>query len=82
MTQTVLNHAKQGVGTRLREARAARGFTQDELGRLAGFNQALVQHVEEGVLWNPTIISALAMVLDVTPAWIQWGEPFEKKRVK
>lgn len=72
----------QGIGTRLREARIARGLSQAELGKLAGFNQIIVQHVEDGVLQNPSVVSGLAMALDITPAWLQWGEPLEGKRVE
>ncbi len=80
MVQTLneadLQKARRGIGTRLRKARTAQGLTQAELGKLAGFDLAVVQDVEDGVLWHPSVISGLAVALDVTPAWIQWGEPF------
>ena len=74
--------ARQGIGTRLREARTARGLTQAELGKLAGFDQAVVQNVEDGVLWHPSVVSELAVAMGLTPAWVQWGEPFADKREK
>ena len=80
MVQTLnkadLQKARQGIGNRLRTARMAQGLTQAELGRLAGFDLAVVQDVEDGVLWHPSVVSGLAVALDVTPAWILWGEPF------
>ena len=82
MTNTELQQAKHGIGIRLREARMALGLTQAELGNLAGFNQTVVQHVEDGVLRNPYVTSSLASALDLTPAWIHWGEPFTEKRVE
>ena len=80
MVQTLnkadLQKTRQGIGNRLRTARMAQGLTQAELGRLAGFDLAVVQDVEDGVLWHPSVVSGLAVALDVTPAWILWGEPF------
>lgn len=60
----------------------ARGLTQPELGRLVGLNQAVVVLVEEGVLWHPSVVSGLAIAMNVSPAWVQWGEPFSDKRVE
>ena len=82
MTHWELEQATQGIGTRLREARTARGLTQAELGKMAGFSQSVVQHVEDGVLWNPSVVSGLAMALDTTLAWVRWGEPFSVKWAK
>ena len=82
MTHRELEQARQGIGTRLREARTARGLTQAELGKLAGFDQAVVQAVEDGVLWHPNVVSELAVAMSLTPAWLQWGEPFSDERVE
>ena len=82
MTESDLQQSRQGVGARLRETRRPRGVTQADLGRRAGLNQAVVMLVEEGVLWHPSIVSSLASALDLTPAWIHWGEPFTEKRVE
>ena len=60
----------------------AQGLTQAELGRLVGLNQAVVVLVEEGVLWHPSVVSGLAIAMNVSPAWVQWGEPFSDKRVE
>ena len=82
MIEAELQKARRGIGIRLREARAARGLTQAELGKLAGFDQAVVRDVEDGVLWHPNVVSELAVAMGLTPAWLQWGEPFSDKRVE
>jgi len=74
--------AREGIGARLREARTDRGLTQAELGKLAGFDQAVVKNVEDGVLWHPSVVSELAVAMGLTPVWIQWGEPFADRRVE
>ena len=82
MTDSDLQRARQGIGTRTREARIAKGLTQAELGKRVGLNQSVVALIEEGVLWHPSVVSGLAMALDVTPAWVHWGERLEDKRVE
>ena len=82
MAYTEMKPIRKGVGTRIREARTARGLTQTELGKLAGFNQTIVQRVEDGTLWHPSVASELAVAMNVTPAWVQWGEPFADRRVE
>jgi len=82
LNATELQKARRGIGARLREARAARDLTQAELGKLAGFSQAVVQQIEDGTLWHPNIVSELAVAMGITPAWLQWGEPFSDKRVE
>ena len=82
MNEKDLQKERQGIGIRLREARTARGLTQAELGKLAGFDQAVVQAVEDGVLWHPNVVSELAVAMSLTPAWLQWGESFSDERVE
>ncbi len=82
LTDSELQTTGQGIGIRLREARTARGLTQAELGKLAGLNQTIVQRIENGMLWHPSVVSELAVAMNVTPAWVQWGEPFTKKKVQ
>jgi transcriptional regulator with XRE-family HTH domain len=81
MTPKELEQAKLAIGTRLREARIAKGITQAELGKLAGTNQAVVQKIEIGWTLRPRMVDGLALALDVNPAWLQWGEPFAIMRV-
>ena len=82
MSDSDLQQARQGIGTRTREARIAKGLTQAELGKRVGLNQSVVALVEEGVLWQPSVVSGLAVAMNVTPAWIQWGESFTTKKVQ
>ena len=81
MTHKELQQAKEQIGIRLREARQARGFTQEELGELAGTNQAVVQKIENGVTRHPRMVDGLAVALEVNPAWLQWGEPYAVKEL-
>jgi len=81
MTPKELEQAKLTIGTRLREARIAKGVTQEELGKLAGTNQAVVQKIENGATLRPRLVDGLALALDVNPAWLQWGEPFAVKQL-
>jgi len=80
LTESDMHHARVGIGFRLWEARTAKGLSQAELGKKAGLNQAVVKQVENGMLKYPSVVSGLALALDVTPAWVQWGEPFSDKR--
>ncbi len=81
MNHAELEQAKLTIGTRLREARIAKGITQEELGELAGTNQAVIQKIENGWTLRPRMVDGLALALDVNPAWLQWGEPFAIMRV-
>ena len=82
MIHAELQQAKLSIGTRLREARISKGLTQVELGKLAGTNQAAIQKIENGKVWNPPVVAELASALGVNPAWLQWGEPFAAMRVE
>lgn len=76
-----LNQAEAGIGQRLRQIRQARHFTQVELAALAGTTQASIQKIENGVSIRPRILPALAVALEVNPAWLQWGEPYADEKV-
>ena len=76
MNQFELREAKAGIGTRLRETRKNRELTQQELADLAGTNQAVIQKIENGKSKSPRIVENLALVLEVNPAWLQWGQPY------
>jgi len=66
----------EGIGIRLRETRLDRGLTQEQLGELAGTNQAVVQKMENAKTTHPRVVDGLAIALEVNPAWLQWGEPY------
>jgi len=64
------------IGIRLRTSRRQHGFTQDQLAKEAGTNQAVIQKIENGKSMRPRQIMRISEVLDVNPAWLQFGEPW------
>ncbi len=66
----------ENVGSRLRMVRREKKLTQAKLGEIAGTNQAVLQKIENGKSLRPRIIMELAEVLDINPAWLQFGEPY------
>ena len=82
MTSKELEQAKHGIGDRLREARKAKGITQEQLAKIAETNQAVIQKVENGKSLQPRMVDRLALALDINPAWIQWGERFANMRLE
>jgi transcriptional regulator with XRE-family HTH domain len=56
------------VGRNVREARLAKGLTQEQLADLSGFSQQYLSDLERGKR-NPTVVTLweLAQVLGVTP---------------
>jgi ribosome-binding protein aMBF1 (putative translation factor) len=73
--------AERGLGERLRRQRESYGLTQKILADMAGTNQAVIQKIENGKSIRPRILCALAVALDVNPAWLQYGDPYANKRV-
>lgn len=51
---------RKQLGTQLAEARKARGFTQPELSKLTGIQQAEISRIERGV-GNPTATTLLRL---------------------
>ncbi len=82
MNRTELQQAKEGIDKRLRKTRLARGLTQAQLADQANTNQAVIQKIENGKSAQPRNIEDLALILEVNPAWLQWGEPFAPIRVE
>ena len=82
MTNMETQQVKSGIGARPRESRISKGLTQEELGKLACTNQASIQKIENGKVWNPPVVAELASALGVNPAWLQWGEPFAEMKVE
>jgi len=82
MTPSELQQANLGIGARLRETRKAQGFSQDKLGELAGTSPVVIQKLESSEILSPRMVVALAIVLKVSPAWLQWGNPYASTRVK
>jgi len=76
-----LHQAEDKIGQRLRQLRLERSMTQEELAALASTKQAVIQKIENGRSKRPRILAELAIVLEVNPAWLQWGEPYAAMRV-
>lgn len=74
--------AERGLGERLRRQRESYGLTQKILADMAGTNQAVIQKIENGKSIRPRILCALAVALDVNPAWLQYGDKFAQQTVQ
>lgn len=62
------------LGQRMRFKRLEKGWTQEQLAAQAGTNQAVIQKIENGKSLRPRKIDRIAMVLDVNPAWLMFGD--------
>ncbi len=82
MTRKKLHQAEGKIGQRLRQVRLERCLTQTELADLADTNQSVIQKIENGRAVRPRILPELGSVLEVNPAWLQWGEPYAAMRVE
>ncbi|TVO69679.1 helix-turn-helix domain-containing protein [Sedimenticola selenatireducens] len=71
--------AEKGLGVRVRRLREGVGFTQSNLAAMAGTNQAVIQKIENGHSTRPRVLSAIAVALNVNPAWLQFGDGFANK---
>ena len=70
-----MNEAQTRVGTRVRELRARRGWTQEALGERAGLSYKFIGEIERGV-GNPTVAS-LGQIADAFA--IDVGELFRRE---
>ncbi len=61
----------------MRMRRQQKGWTQEQLARQAGTNQAVIQKIENGKSLRPRKINEIAEVLGVNPAWLMFGEESE-----
>jgi len=62
------------LGDRLRALRKQKGLKQRQLGDLAGASQAVIQKIENNKSIRPRCLDKLAKALDVTPAFLMYGE--------
>jgi transcriptional regulator with XRE-family HTH domain len=62
------------LASRLREARQAKGMTQQELAKAAGLAQSTVGNVESGDRGGASSLALLAEALDVRYRWLRDGE--------
>jgi transcriptional regulator with XRE-family HTH domain len=79
MNMNAVISGPEHIGIRLRSARRDKGLTQDQLAKEAGTNQAVIQKIENGKSLRPRQIMRIAEVLNVNPAWLQFGEPWANK---
>lgn len=61
------------LGQRLRYARTIAGMTQEELAAKAGTTQDAITKIERDIIKRPKDLEAIAKVLNVSPAWLQFG---------
>lgn len=62
------------LGERMRARRLEKGWTQEQLARRAGTNQAVIQKIENGKSLRPRKIDKIAEELGVSPSWLMFGE--------
>ena len=70
----VIPHHLRTLGERLRYRRRQMGWTQEQLAVQAGTNQAVIQKIENGKSLRPRKIDEIAAVLEVSPAWLMFGD--------
>ena len=81
MAPTELEKENLGIGARVRDARIARGLSQDKLAEFADTIPCVIEKLENGEVLLPLIVVEIATVLGVTPAWLIWGNPYAPMRV-
>lgn len=62
------------LAERMKFARNRKNLTQERLAQLAGTSQDVINKIEIGKSLRPRNIEKLAAILDVSPAWLQFGE--------
>ncbi len=69
------------ISQRLRDVRQKRGFSQTRLGEKVGVSAEVIQKIEAGNSMQPRCIMELGEALGVNPAWLQFGEPWARKKL-
>lgn len=73
LEQSATDTTMETLGSRLRRTRKEKGWTQEQLAQKTGTSQAVIQKIENGKSLRPRKIDRIAEVLDVSPAWLQFG---------
>ena len=81
MTSAQLEKENLEIGARVREARIALGLSQNRLAEHAETIPVVIEKIENGEVRFPLIVVELATILNVTPAWLLWGNPYAPMRV-
>ena len=77
MSNKLDQNSPRTLGQRLRFSRQEKHWTQEQLARQAGTNQAVIQKIENGKSLRPRKIDDIASVLGVSPAWLMFGDKSE-----
>lgn len=62
------------IGERIEQRRKAMKLTRVALARMIGMSSTALGKIEEGTTKVPRDVMTIAKVLNVTPAWLQFGE--------
>lgn len=63
----------EGMSARIKTARMEQGFTKAGLARLADLSATALANIEKGAQTGVDVLEALAMALEVSPAWLAFG---------
>jgi len=63
----------KNLSARLKAAREACGFSQEELARRSGVKRATIAKIESDKVSKPRGLEALAKELNVSPSWLLFG---------
>lgn len=62
------------IGSRIKEARTALGWSQVRLAEEAGVTQSSIGNIESGLRQRPRELVSIARALQVSPAWLETGK--------
>lgn len=69
------------LSERLRKERRVLNITIEDLAHMAGVSTHIISGIEDGSIPRPRDIYAIANILNVNPAWLQFGEPWALKEL-
>ncbi len=61
------------LALRLKAARERNNMSQQDLADVIGTSRESIQHIEDGRTKNPRKLEQIAKALDVSPAWLRFG---------
>jgi transcriptional regulator with XRE-family HTH domain len=73
-TVSCKNKNMSNLAARLREAREAAGYTQQDLAHKTGIKQQSLQKIESGLTQNPRKIQVIESILGLPPGYLLYGE--------
>lgn len=63
-----------GMGVRLQQVRNQRGLSKAALARLVELSPTALANIENGAQSGVDVVETLARVLDISPAWLAFGQ--------